>query len=166
MSDAPTHRDPLISLVVGLALIIVGVAVYFAVTAEPKRPTSPAPIESPVVEPEPAPAPEPVEPEPAPAEPVEEPAETAKPELPPFLKIVRPLDQGQAAKLNYQIANGALNIDTINVQRLRVTREELPLSAKSGAPLRIDGQAFRLRPRTGPETHSSTVRLLPRGQRG
>lgn len=146
MSDSPT-RDPLIGFIAALAVLIIAVAVYFAVSGAPPKVAPVIPpevVEEPVVE-EPAvedPPPEPEAPEAEESEPPQ------KAELPAFLKIVRPLDDARAARLSYQITGGALNIDTTNVERLRITREELPLSDKRSAPLRIDGQPFRLRART------------------
>lgn len=153
MSDSST-RDPLIGFIAALAVLIISVAVYFAVSGAPPKVAPVIPpevVEAPVVE-------EPVVEEPAVEDPpqapedpdpeAEEPEPPQKAELPAFLKIVRPLDEARAARLSYQITGGALNIDTTNVERLRITREELPLSDKRSAPLRIDGQPFRLRART------------------
>lgn len=71
------------------------------------------------------------------------PTEPPEPELPPFLAIVDRIEPGQRANVAVRLDPPRLiELRTTNVQRIRITREELPLARNRSTVLQIDDQGI------------------------
>lgn len=108
------------------------------------EPTPPAVAPSTPAPPDPAPAVE-TQPASSPAAPAtpDEPPQAPVPKTPPYLTVLERFDGGKSASLT-SVTSGrnAIDIQTANVKRFRITRKELPLTGERSLAVRIDGRAF------------------------
>jgi len=70
-------------------------------------------------------------------------SEAAEPELPGYLTIIDRYEPNKPARLTAATPGGRrLTLDTRNVRRVRIDREDVPLTGKGSIALTLDGQVF------------------------
>lgn len=92
-----------------------------------------------------APMTQPARTQPATTEPVSPPAivEPNEPPWPAYITDVAPIEAAAKPEVTVVTAKGRrLVIDTQNVQRLRIVRDELPIETSGSIVLRLDGQGI------------------------
>lgn len=71
------------------------------------------------------------------------PPDSSEPELPSYVTVIERYESGKPARLTAATPGGRrLTLDTRNVRRIRIDRDDVPMAGKGSVALALDGQVF------------------------